>query len=194
MGLDMYLEKASKKAGSFEDILKMNDNLNGKDYKKYEKEYDKFMFEIGSDKVKWKSIFGEVAYWRKANAIHKWFVNNVQDGNDDCGYYLVTKEDIQKLKEIVDEVVNSCNLIQGMVFVGSSYANGERVDQYEEGLIIEDSTIAEELLPTQEGFFFGGTHYDEWYYRKLVYTQHMCEAILNFFPFDECYLIYRSSW
>ena len=26
----------------------------------------------------------EVGYWRKANAIHKWFVDNVQDGNDDC--------------------------------------------------------------------------------------------------------------
>ncbi len=26
----------------------------------------------------------EVAYWRKANAIHKWFVENVQDGQDDC--------------------------------------------------------------------------------------------------------------
>jgi hypothetical protein len=24
-----------------------------------------------------------VGYWRKANAIHRWFVEHVQDGNDD---------------------------------------------------------------------------------------------------------------
>ena len=27
----------------------------------------------------------QIASWRKANAIHKWFVDNVQDGVDDCG-------------------------------------------------------------------------------------------------------------
>ena len=27
----------------------------------------------------------EVGYWRKANAIHGWFVRNVQNGKDDCG-------------------------------------------------------------------------------------------------------------
>ena len=27
-----------------------------------------------------------VAYWRKANAIHSWFVENCQDGVDECQY------------------------------------------------------------------------------------------------------------
>lgn len=39
----------------------------------------------------------EAMYWRKANAIHNWFVQNVQDGNDDCKKYWV---DIEKLKEL----------------------------------------------------------------------------------------------
>ena len=38
------------------------------------------------------------AYWRKANQIHAWFVNNVQQGNDDCGEYYVSHE---KLKELL---------------------------------------------------------------------------------------------
>ena len=29
----------------------------------------------------------EVLMWRKANAIHNWFVQNVQKGVDDCGVY-----------------------------------------------------------------------------------------------------------
>ena len=45
------------------------------------------------------------AYWRKANAIHNWFVNNVQNGVDDCGYYVVPKDQLEKLLEIVKEVL-----------------------------------------------------------------------------------------
>ena len=30
------------------------------------------------------SISYPVGYWRKANAIHNWFVQNVQDGRDEC--------------------------------------------------------------------------------------------------------------
>ena len=41
-------------------------------------------------------------YWRKANQIHNWMVNNVQNGNDDCGLYEVSIDQILKLhKEIV---------------------------------------------------------------------------------------------
>ena len=36
-----------------------------------------------------RSVDIEVMYWRKANAIHKWFVDNVQDGDDDCGEHYV---------------------------------------------------------------------------------------------------------
>ncbi len=36
----------------------------------------------------------EVAQWRKANSIHKWFVDNVQNGKDDCRDYYVSHEQI----------------------------------------------------------------------------------------------------
>jgi hypothetical protein len=39
----------------------------------------------------------QVGYWRKANAIHGWFVDNVQDGEDDCGACDVSREQLQKL-------------------------------------------------------------------------------------------------
>lgn len=194
MGLDMSLYRANKKIGTFKDVLKINSELFGANSEKYKKEYDKFMFEKGPENYKWKSILGEVAYWRKANAIHKWFVDNIQDGIDDCEYYLVTKENIQELQNIVKKVINSCNLISGKVYAGIHYENKEPVVDYVDGLVIEDSTTAQELLPTEEGVFFGNTDYDEFYYRNLLYTFHICESILNFFPFDEYYLIYNSCW
>lgn len=55
------------------------------------------------------SIFHEGGYWRKANAIHAWFVDNVQKGVDDCGYYELTREDLEKLKGICQEAVKSKN-------------------------------------------------------------------------------------
>ena len=39
------------------------------------------------------------AYWRKANQIHKWFVDNVQGGNDNCGEYYVSHEKLKELRE-----------------------------------------------------------------------------------------------
>ena len=38
------------------------------------------------------------AYWRKVNAVHNWFVTNVQNGEDDCGEYYVSHD---KLKELL---------------------------------------------------------------------------------------------
>lgn len=37
------------------------------------------------------------AYWRKANMIHKWFVDNVQNGEDDCGNYYVSQNKLMEL-------------------------------------------------------------------------------------------------
>lgn len=39
------------------------------------------------------------AYWRKANQIHKWFVDNVQNGEDNCGEYYVSHEKLKELRE-----------------------------------------------------------------------------------------------
>jgi len=44
----------------------------------------------------------EAIYWRKANAIHKWFVDNVQKGEDDCRSYRVGVDDLENLLLTVD--------------------------------------------------------------------------------------------
>jgi hypothetical protein len=41
-----------------------------------------------------------VGYWRKANAIHGWFVENVQEGRDDCNEYPVERTDLNKLRTL----------------------------------------------------------------------------------------------
>lgn len=41
-----------------------------------------------------------VGYWRKANQIHGWFVDNVQGGQDDCREYPVERTDLDKLRTL----------------------------------------------------------------------------------------------
>lgn len=48
-----------------------------------------------------RSISFDVGYWRKANAIHKWFVDNVQNGEDNCQRYYVSKEQLRELYDTV---------------------------------------------------------------------------------------------
>ena len=114
-------------------------------------------------KYGWKSIFQDIAYWRKANQIHKWFVDNIQDGNDDCGNYIVTKEQLERLLSI-------CMHIK---------ANPDSAWKH---------------LPTQSGFFFGGTEYDQWYWEDIDYTIKALETVLKETDFDNWIVFYSSSW
>lgn len=111
-----------------------------------------------------------ICYWRKANSIHRWFVDEVQDGDDDCESYEVSVEDLVRLKGLCDEVLASSVLVDaGTIKVGVFGASGyEEVDEPYQ--VIEDDSLARELLPTQEGFFFGPTDYDRYYLDDLEYT------------------------
>lgn len=48
-----------------------------------------------------------VAYWRKANAIHGWFVKNVQDGIDECQLSYVSRNDLKALHSLVIEAIRT---------------------------------------------------------------------------------------
>ena len=48
-----------------------------------------------------------VGYWRKANQIHKWFVDNCQDGVDDCRESYVTREKLETLLALCKETLET---------------------------------------------------------------------------------------
>lgn len=65
-----------------------------------------------------------VAYWRKANQIHNWFVTNVQDGEDNCGEYYVSQDNLRELlatcRAVYSEKDPSELMPQGGFFFGST--------------------------------------------------------------------------
>ena len=154
MGLDMYLYCNSKKvvnAAWFDD-----------------------------DDDAWHKVYGACAYWRKANWFHHWFVEHVQYGNDDCGTYDVSVDQLQELLETIRTVLASIEMVDGKVENGYSFDDGGQiVHHYYDGKVIKDSTVAEELLPVQEGFFFGGYEYVDYYFDSLTWTEAQLTRILD---------------
>ena len=110
----------------------------------------------------------QVGYWRKANAIHGWFVKNVQGGSDDCEEYPVSREQLEELLDL-------CKRIRG--------------DKKKPKLNVE---IAKKELPTVEGFFFGSTDYNEDYLADIEETIAILTAVLEDEDWEELY--YQSSW
>lgn len=158
MGLDMYLRKNNyircwKSKDSIKDaeevVITIEQNY-GKDDVDIEKivvTKPEFGIEINTP----------IAYWRKANAIHRWFVD-LNDGVDDCKPITVYGDKILELVDLCKQV-------------------------------LADHSKAQELLPSQEGFFFGSTDYDEWYYQDLQKTVDMLKDID-----PNCSYIYEASW
>lgn len=156
MGLDMYLTKKTYVGGNYEfNKVEGNVKLNvrGND------------LPVRLDRLTY--VIEDVGYWRKANQIHKWFVDNVQGGVDDCSKYTV---EVEKLKELL----KICKKVK------------------------KDHSLAEKLLPTQEGFFFGGTSYDEYYFYDIDTTINILTPLLKELKAQPetifSYIEYQSSW
>ena len=149
MGLDMYLYKEIYVGGNFEHReVKGDVNIS----------IGKRKLDIPVNKIS--TIRLRMGYWRKANHIHRWFVENVQNGVDECQDSYVSRDDLLKLK-------SDCEAVLG------------------------DKSLAEDLLPTQSGCFFGSTEYDEYYFRDIEDTIKIVDECLKDNR-EEHY--YNSSW
>ena len=113
--------------------------------------------------------------WRKANQIHKFFVDNCQEGNDNCQRHYVSIGDLKMLLDRINTILE----------IKTPVAREMK---------------AEELLPTDvEGCFFGTEEYDDWYYKDLEDTKKVLEKVFEYEEnaeagknFDNFY--YQSSW
>jgi len=60
--------------------------------------------------------------------------------------------------------------------------------------ILKDHSLAKELLPTSNGFFFGSQEYDEWYFKDIEYTLSLFKDILDTVSKENYSIIYQASW
>ena len=139
-----------------------------------------------------------VAYWRKANQVHNWFVTNVQDGVDNCEPHPVTEQDIVKLLNICNQILElNISYEEQMTEIGVSFKDGKREPIMDFVKVIDDEEVIKtmnDLLPTSDGFFFGSTDYDEWYVEDIKDTVEQLNHILKETDFKTEELFYNSSW
>ena len=150
MGLDMYLSKKTylKNWEHREDKHRVVVTTN-----------DQTRVDIKPERIT--HVEEEIMYWRKMNAIHNWFVQNCQDGIDECQESHVTIEQLDELATICEKAIRDKN---------------------------------PELLPTQEGFFFGSTNYDEYYWQQIEETAKVLREEIRNNQIEYPEYIYQSSW
>ena len=137
-------------------------------------------------------IIEQVAYWRKANAIHKWFVDHVQGGKDDCQESYVEPSQLRELVGLCKQVLVTVETVEGDIQTGKTYyPDGKVVENSVTGQVVAQPGVAEKLLPTQEGFFFGSTEYSQYYLEDLRRTVEQLEPLLDD---TEGEYYYRASW
>ena len=157
MGLDMYL---------YADIYVSKEKFVGPRAYVENPAYDKILQALdlapididGGMKVQ-----ANIGYWRKANAIHMWFVNECAGGIDEC-------QEINVYQDKLVELQTKCKRV----------------------LDADDPLVADAVLPTGAGFFFGSLLYDEWYYKDLTYTIELIDKAVALPSTDN--FIYRASW
>lgn len=172
MGLDMYLEKRTYIWSK--DRKSSNVRIRG----------------VRGERVS--EVTESVMVWRKANHIHKWFVDNVQAGKDDCDEHYVSRESLEELLNVCEQVLKASKLVKGKVKVSESLGDdGKWHKNYEDGMVIKDAKVAKKLLPTSSGFFFGGTEYGEYYYNDVKNTRDSIKKLLEEEGGD---FYYSSSW
>ena len=169
MGLDMYLEIRKNEYCS-----KYHQDEGSDLALEYPKDITEFIPNLTDLTISRQTNY-EVGYWRKANQIHNWFMQNCARRDewdnpiDDCRPIEIT---VDKLEKLLDDCKK----------------------------VLTDHSLAKELLPTQSGFFFGSTEYDEYYFGEIERTIEIIEPVLKFAKHKleiEDYVwevYYQASW
>jgi len=108
----------------------------------------------------------DIIYWRKANHIHNWFVMNLIDHVDNCKASKITTNELLDLITVLEYIEKNP----------------------------DDMEYIESELPTADGFFFGSTDYDHYYFESIKDAIPKLKDLFNTTNFEEQEIFYFPSW
>jgi hypothetical protein len=168
MGLDQYLNVSQSESNWNFEVDKRGEN----------DKYNKILDIMGLDKARLErhpsvTIEYTAIYWRKANQIHGWFVDNLGEGEDTCQEMYVPREALVELHDTCEKLLAA---------------------KAEDKKDLED--LATELLPPMGGFFFGTYEIDEWYWGDIQHTYDSLTELLSEIPEGswDHRITYQASW
>jgi hypothetical protein len=147
MGLDMYLTGR----------MYVGEWINSKDYE---------AVKVAFPQIPWKisGVSFEAGYWRKANHIHKWFVDNVQNGVDECEEHEVSREQMEQLLSVCKRVIADPKTSEELLPTSGGFFFGSTdYDEYYLSGVEGTISILEEILsPENEEKY----RFVDFYYRS----------------------------
>jgi hypothetical protein len=169
MGLDMYLygeryissytgDDVTKQAAALTATLDAMDLLHDDN--------------VSKDHINGFSAKVTLGYWRKAWPIHNWLVENVQNGNDDCGEYRVQDD-------VLRELLSNC------IAVLSAREDPEIAHDTAWAYIPPSDNYESEILQNQEE--------EDYYYYHIQRTATILTHLLTS-KFEDYDFYYSSSW
>jgi len=101
----------------------------------------------------------EAFYWRKAWAIHHWFVVNAQRGEDDCKEYWVERYKLQELLDTLKRVDENPSLAEDILPLQADDADGIEweLDQIRRTIPALDKLINDESLKEKWDFYYSSS-------------------------------------
>ena len=133
MGLDMYLDRRIDLKSSIADATKI-------------KEVAKIM--------KNARIFarGEVCYWRKFNALHKYITDKFLDDSEDdnCKDIGISIDDIKELLALLKGLRKKIKIGDGYVCMSTQWLSKDDIGEHEVGDVINASKLNQKLLDEHE--------------------------------------------
>jgi hypothetical protein len=135
--------------------------------------------QIKLDASKINTILEDVAYWTKANQIHRWFTED----SDSEIYVFVNGENLIGLKSVCERVIDFLEKQERVIKYEEQF--NEKIEY--EGF--RDDSLAFEILPPEKDSNFGPYIIDDNYLSNLKYT---VEALKDIDPNDS--FIYEASY
>jgi len=150
MGLDMYLNAKRYMSKYFDEGDEAKMKLIAEMFPELANRQGRF-----GDASPVKEVSIEAGYWRKANAVHDWFVRNVQDGEDDCGNYHVSRNKLLKLKELCKQVLEDRERASELLpTTGGFFFGSTDYDQHYFGDLEQTIRIIDECMTLPENWEF----------------------------------------
>jgi hypothetical protein len=171
MGLDMYLYKRT--------YVKNWDFMKAEQKVKITIEGERSA-NIKTERITY--IVEDVAYWRKFNALHGWFVDTCGKGIDECQEIPVSKNDLTNLLELLNEVKSVIDNAKKTLKIEVDWNNVGHSTQ-----VYDCDDLVNKLLPPRKGFFFGSYGID------VSDTIEVLTRILDECD-DDSDFYYRASW
>lgn len=126
MGLDMYLSGKRYMSKVFRESDEPKQNAIAKLFPELEGWAGRW-----GDSSPVKEVTIDVGYWRKANAVHDWFVRECQGGEDNCAPHYVGREQLSELKQLCEEVLANKGKAAELLPTASGFFFGsQEYDQY----------------------------------------------------------------